>query len=484
MIEFNLEKELRELDIKTDEYLLDFEGPDYMQSAVYIYMFNLEDYDKLIIKLNQLRYSATSYQEKLDFINDYKKVYFAKRLKFGHMLNNLNNGSLKVRYNKELDDNIDILKNLIGDSFDYNNDISHAENVLKFIKAKIKSRIYEVNNDIYKLKKFPHEYINTLSAFIAPYNPTKYERDIIFYKDVFICCKENHHFGVFYNENSLEETKRAILNILAYINAEPYFYLTGNPSFNRKIDDLYIKFDLMDMVRLRRRDYFDSNIDEPFHIESPIIKTYNGFNFIKIEDVQYEMIFELYHASLKQFESLPRCVFLYRAFEYGVNFYYNPTYHPTVATPEVTLNHLFNLAMNHIHMPLYYIDLGSYITKDNNTIINKRKPAYRNFILKLKEEARIITQEWSQHPYLNSMSVGQIIYNTGRNASAHGGAGQHNARYDYSRNYKHINDVNIFLELIVRYLIEKMNPHISKMVERRKKYYIQYNGYEKIFKNE
>ena len=53
--------------------------------------------------------------------------------------------------------------------------------------------------------------INTLSTFIAPYNPTKYERDIIFYKDVFICNKESHHFGVFYNENTLEETKRAIL---------------------------------------------------------------------------------------------------------------------------------------------------------------------------------------------------------------------------------------------------------------------------------
>jgi len=218
-------------------------------------------------------------------------------------------------------------------------------------------------------------------------------------------------------------------------------------------DDLYAKFDLMDMLRLRKKDFFDSKVEEPFHIESPILKTKKGFNFIEIEAVQHEMIFELYHASLKQFESLPRCVFLYRAFEFGNNFYYNPTYHPQEATPQAALSHLFTLAMDHNYMPLYYVDFGTYRSEDNSRVIRKRKASYKNFLLALKIEARKIVQEWSVHTYVQNMTIGEVIYKTGRNASAHGGAEQHNARYDYNRNYRHINDVNIILELIVRYLI-------------------------------
>ena len=54
---------------------------------------------------------------------------------------------------------------------------------------------------------------------------------------------------------------------------------------------------------------------------------------------------------------------------------------------------------------------------------------------------------------------------------AHGGGGRLNARYDYLNNYKHINDVNIFLELIARYIIEVLNPQITNRVEKNKVYY-------------
>lgn len=484
MGELNLDEELKALNNSIDEHLLDFRHHKYYHSETHIYLFNLEGYNQLIVKQNQIRFASNDYQEKVNMQSEYRKILNAKRLKLRRLLRNLENGTLEVKYNTEINKNVDFLKKLITDSYRYNEDVSQYEKVVSFIKTKLRGRIYEVNHDIYRLRKYPNEYINTLSTFIAPNNPTKFDRDIIFYKDVFICNKESHHMGVYYNENTLEETKRAILNILAYLSAEPFFYFTKNFTFNRKIDDLYKQFDLMDMIRLRKKDYFSSQVDEPFHIESPILKTKNGFNFIEVKDVQHEMIFELYHASLKQFESLPRCVFLYRAFEYGNNYYFNPIYQPSNAAPENALNQLFNLAMNHTYMPLYYADFGSYLSEDRKTVISKRKFAYRNFILKLKDEARTIETEWGQHPHVSNMTVGAIIYNTGRNASAHGGAGQHNARYDYSRNYKHINDVNIMLELIVRYLIEKMNPHIANLVERRKKYYIQYYRYEKVFEQE
>jgi len=481
--DINIDVELRQVNNSIDEYLLDFRSKTYWHSAAYIYSFNLKEYENLIVKLNQIRYAASSYQEKSDLFEGYKKIHYAKRLKLRRLLDNLKNDNLEIKYNKELD-HVDCIEGFIRDGYRYDNDLSVRDNITIFLEAKIKARLYEVNNDIYRLKNFPYEYINTLSTFIAPYNPTKYDKDIIFYKDVFICHKDHHHFGVYYNENTLEETKRAILNILAYINAEPFFYLTDNPSFNRKIDDLYKQFDLMDMLRLRKENYFDLKVDDPYHIESPIIKTKKGYNFIEIKNVQHEMMFELYHASLKQFESLPRCFFLYRAFEYGNNFYYNPRYCPANINPETVLNHLFNLSMSHDYMPLYYVDFGTYLSDDNRTVVKKRKAAYRNFILKLKNEAKTIIEEWSHHPYLNNKSVGEIVYKTGRNASAHGGGAQHNARYDYSHNYRHINDVNIILELIVRFLIEKMNPNITKMIERRKKCYIQFNDYGRIFEED
>ena len=480
--EFNLDGELRELDENIDEHLLNFENPSFMHSATNMVCYDIKEYDHLIKRLNEIRYSASTYQEKASFICKYKRVYFAKRRKFLRLLKNLKEGSLNIRYNEELNENIDCVRSsMISVDYYYNNDLSVISNVNSFIGAKIRRRIYEINNEIYKLNNFPHEYINTECMFIEPYNPAKYDNDIIFYKDVFICNIESHQFGILYNENTPEETKRAILNILAYLNAKPYFYSSANSNFNRKLNKLYRQFDLMDMIRLRKKDYFDSRVEEPFYIESPILKTKKGFNFIEIKPVQHEMIFELYHASLKQFESLPRCVFLYRAFEYGNNYHYNQTYNPTIADPEAVLNHLFSLAMNHNFMPLYYLDAGSYISENNRTVIIKRKAAYRNFVLALKSEANKIMREWKHHTYLKNKSVGEIIYVTGRNASAHGKSLHNNARYDYSNNYCHINDVNIFLELIVRYLIEKMNPHIVNLVERRKKFYIQCHGYEKIF---
>lgn len=44
-------------------------------------------------------------------------------------------------------------------------------------------------------------------------------------------------------------------------------------------------------------------------------------------------------------------------------------------------------------------------------------------------------------------------------------------QYDYDKNYLHINNVNIFLELIARYVIELLNPELKNVVERRTFYY-------------
>ena len=210
MGELNVDKELRDINTRIDEHLLDFRHDDYTDSATYIYLFNLEDYDHLLARQIKLRYASNDYHEKVNIQGEYRKILYAKRLKLKRLLRNLENGSVEVKYNSELDENVDFLKELIVKSYMYKEEVSHRENVISFIKAKLRARIYEVNNEIVRLRKFPNEFINTLSTFIAPYNPSKYDGDIIFYKDVFICNKETHHMGIYYNENTFEETKKAI----------------------------------------------------------------------------------------------------------------------------------------------------------------------------------------------------------------------------------------------------------------------------------
>lgn len=478
---FDIDKELKNICESISEEVLDFYQENYLYSGVHIGMFRLEQFNPLIVKLNQIRFKSETFSEKASLIDDYIKVYNAQGLKYRKLLRNLESGELRILYNKDDDNKIQYLQGLIEELWKYDYQKTFDENLRLFIATKIRLHINETNNEIYKLKNFPCEYINTFDNFIGPYRPTKFDNGIIFYKDVFIAHKENHHFSVFYNENSLEETKRTVLNILAYFNCEPYFYFTDNYSFNRKLMELYQQFDLLDMIRIRKSNYFDTNREEPFHLESPILKCKSGHNFIEIKPVQHELMFELYHASLKQFEALPRCVFLYRVFEYAANKYYIPTYRPANYKPQDALNDIFRRLMSHKYVPLYYLDHGNYRLIEGEEIICKRKAQYRNFTVKLKEEAQKIIHEWSVHPYLSGKTIGEIIYETGRNATAHGGGGRSTARYDYSKNYKHINNVNILLELIARYLIEILNPEVLNMVERRKIHYIKYHGYEKIF---
>lgn len=100
----------------------------------------------------------------------------------------------------------------------------------------------------------------------------------------------------------------------------------------------------------------------------------------------------------------------------------------------------------------------------------KAKPKLYNFFTILKLEAKKILDEWSNAPFLSNKRTGEIIYLTGRNFTAHGASGvrgERNMQYDYDKNYLHINNVNILLEIIARYVIELLNPELKNVVERR-----------------
>ena len=178
----------------------------------------------------------------------------------------------------------------------------------------------------------------------------------------------------------------------------------------------------------------------------------------------HEGILDLYHAALKQFEPLPRCVFLYRVFEYAAANHYKPMFNPTQYKPEDAIEYYLNLALTYNPNPLYYMDFGS----------EKAKPKLYNFFTILMLEAKKILDEWSNAPFLSNKRTGEIIYLTGRNFTAHGASGvrgERNMQYDYDKNYLHINNVNILLEIIARYVIELLNPELKNVVERRTVFY-------------
>lgn len=481
----DIESKIREIENSIDEHIIDVYDLGILYMPAKLLYYQLEGFRNLIVELNRKIYICDTYDEKATYIKKYKKIYMSQRKMYQRILKNLINGNARILYVDSLNGKEEFIYKALGHFWKFEKDKSLDENMTNFMKAKIKQRIYESNQELFILKNYPSIYINTFSSFIGPSSVSKYRKELIMYKDVYIAASESHSFSIFYNENTSEDTKNALLNILAYFNGQPYFYFTENYDFNRKLFDLYQQFDLLDMLRLRKKNFFDSKQEEPFILELPILHRKNEYNIVYFEDSQHEMIFELYHASLKQFEALPRCVFLYRVFEYGEANHYKPLFRPNSNySPEDALNYYVNEIMTHKFNPLYYVDLGTYVSEDGKRIVRKRKAKYVNFMSKLKEEAKKIKKEWSNHSYLSNKSVGHILYRTGRNATAHGGGGRSNARYDYSMNYKHINSVNIFLELIARYLIEKLNPHLINKVERRTKYYIKYNNYEKIFKED
>ncbi|HIW20815.1 MAG TPA: hypothetical protein H9887_02155, partial [Candidatus Dorea intestinavium] len=161
-----------------------------------------------------------------------------------------------------------------------------------------------------------------------------------------------------------------------------------------------------------------------------------------------------------------KCIFLYRVFEYAASCHYKPTFQPTEYKVEDAIEYYLAEALLYNPNPLYYIRFSN------------RKVIINNFFTVLKKEARKILIEWDNNPFLSNKTRGEIIYLTGRNFTAHGGNGERNMQYDYDKNYLHINNINIMLELIARYVIELLNPNIRKIVTPKTQYYLQkYNYY-------
>lgn len=468
----NVVKELRKIENSIDEFIINLSNPDPIEFMLEFRLFRLKGYEDLFFKLGNEKVSCKNSNEKMPYLEKYKIIYLSERKICRRILKNIDSGLVHVIYPKKYED---FLKKVLVDRNLYENEKSSYENIINYLRMMIRKELEETNQFLYNLKYYPTQYTNMFDTFIGPEPVYRYPKETVLYKDAYIQLSQSSHYAVFSNEGTTESTKNTLLNIIAYLSGRPYFYFTENPAFNNKLFNLYEQFDLLDMLRLRRKSFFEGTEEDPLHLELPILKQGKGYSTVRFKDSQHEALFELYHASLKQFEPLPRCVFLFRVFEYGVQNHYKPLMNPSNYKVEDAIHYYINEVMKHNYNPLYYVDYGTYIDEEGKKVIRKRKAKYENLITELKKEAKKIKKEWNQHPYLKNKSLGEIIYTHGRNAAAHGGSGRGNARYDYSTNYKLLNDVNIYLELIARYLIELFNPQLKNIVERKTWRYIKEN---------
>lgn len=451
----NIKDRIKEIDDENSE------SDIFLKYGLHSLMFyELIQYKNLIVDINIERDKYTSTGDRLKFITLYKQVYLAQRKKLKAILARIEDRTIVILPEATREEMIKVW----GNTWGYDDSVSSKENMYRYAAACIRKTICETEEELYLLRNYPSVYYNHPDSYIGGEFNYRYENEVIIYDKVNLLTDGMHHFKLYVNDGTTNIDKRSILNVFAFLNGCPNFEFLNNTRVNQKLDDLYQRFDLLDCIRLRHPNYLKSDVGKPIYLELPILKNKHGRKIIVFNKLPHEGILDLYHATLKQFEPLPRCVFLYRVFEYAAANHYKIQFTPAQYKPEDAIEYYLNLSLNYNPNPLYYIDFGS----------EKAKPKLYNFFTVLKAEAKRIINEWSTAPFLSNKTTGEIIYLTGRNFTAHGASGtrgERNMQYDYDKNYLHINNVNILLELIARYVIELLNPELKNVVERRTFYY-------------
>lgn len=157
-------------------------------------------------------------------------------------------------------------------------------------------------------------------------------------------------------------------------------------------------------------------------------------------------ILSLYNTALKQPEPLAKCIFLYRIIEY---FYENIINQRNKPTEIEYLNNLYKLSKTFRYIPILKID--RLIT------LKGMRTKYINIISVWRTKTNYYLEKYySQNPEFN---LGNEIYCVGRCGSAHGGGKPNRIlRQEDIKDYRRVQVINMFLELIIRFLIESNVP--------------------------
>lgn len=337
----------------------------------------------------------------------------------------------------------------------------------EYLRYKIIDALSKEKESCYRKLKFIKEFEQyyTNKRFLQIDFKPRFENEMITYKGLFLESKIPHEFVISYNNLNDIDKIGSFINVLSYLNQRPIMYQLNNRYYREKLSDYYAECDILDLLRIRHKNFFKDNHSGYLGCEEMLLEYYlSEYKLIKIPEINHEELFELYTASLKQLEPFSKCIFLYRVFEKGCELDYKKKVKPNKFKSSEALDYYIEKIKTYNFIPRFY------------TYSNKNfKIEMKNLMLSLKSEIEKIEKEWKEHNFLSKYSsLGEIIYVQGRNPSAHGGG--RFMRYDYSDNYKHINNVNIFLELIARYIIEILNPDLSKIVIKDKKNY-EINSY-------
>lgn len=463
--------------LNTKEFVLD--NGDELFSEIYLGFIRVKDFENLFRNYHILFNSTKKHTRQKQILKEEEAVYkeLAKHLK--NLIAGINSKATKIifPYKKE---NEEQLNKTLTKLFKIDSRLTFEEKIREQTLRRLRQQLKETNQAIFELRNFQFATFKN-EEFIGGNFYLRFPKELIIYKDVCIN-KSRYGSSVLTKDESHDNDKISLLNILAFLQASPNFLLTKNQSYNEKLTTIYNEFDILDLITLTSSKFFSTPKSKFRSLSTPIFKLQKETNFTIIPEVNDLELFHLYHSSLKQIEPLPRCVFLFRMVEYGKNYHYQPTFKPKNIELKDIIEYYYSKAIKHKFIPLFFLDYGSDWDLKADAMIKRRKKQYLNLLTELKKKSKQILKKWDNNPYLRSKSLGEIIYNTGRNTVAHGGNGRQNINYDYANKYKHINDVNVFLELISRYLIEIHNPKLKSIVHKQKEIYEMNCSHMKMMK--
>lgn len=436
-----------------------------------------DNYAALIEKNREQKDKEKSQKRKVKLNKDYCQIIKKAKEKITLIRKKISEDKITVVFNIQFSD----AKNGIEKTY-FDKKFPSVDHILCKIDFNLEMQQIDLNRLTYLYEVNNYYECNNELTLSSTFN---IGHDFLIFDNLFIEHNNRRRkFTINFSDKTNKKTLDKALNFLAYFQAKPTFIYSKNPYYNEKIDSLYDLFDLTDLLFITDKKFFnrsdqvlnDSIIPPKFACNYSL-----DYETISSNIIQHPTLFQLYHDSLKQIEPLPRCVFLYRIFEYATtskkNFYSEPfekflkekgVEDEKEKKKENLLQFFYKKALEHKFIKLYYLDHGfklnsKYDGSKKNQYISVRQESYQDLISKLKKKSIKILSEWknekSNNPFYDN------IFMAGRNAVAHGNFDELPIKtYEKIKDYQHINNVNVFLELISRYIIETMNPGLNNIV--------------------
>ena len=155
--------------INVDDELLCIDN-EYSEKEIFLeygvaslMFYNPTPYTKLIVAINNERDKYDRLQERKHFIPLYRKVYLAQRKKLMKILEEIKQRTIVI----EPEPTPYEMEECIGNTWTYKHDISNRENVYQYAETRLKKAIFDTNQELYILKKYPAVYYNRKSGLMV-----------------------------------------------------------------------------------------------------------------------------------------------------------------------------------------------------------------------------------------------------------------------------------------------------------------------------